>query len=286
MDLKKSPLTNGPSRAILVTSAICFSVILAAVAYKVTLSKKLALQTNNIIGIAGTTTDPADLVNNAIYDSQAAALTQNSTSTSPFAIKPEDSVSDRVSKKLFSGYLYAQQADGVTDSSVNEVSNTVLSQINQSDLPTPFFLSSQISIFVPTSKNEIQTYGNSVAGIILQNFNNIADSNNLKETAKIYKKIANSLVLIQTPIEMRGNQVSLANSFYMMGQGMEMLTLQTSDPVRALLGVKTLKEINQVQANVLISMGEYFNKNAILFSNEVDGSFWNQYINLHDQNKP
>jgi hypothetical protein len=285
MDLKNSPSTGGPSKVILVTGAICLSIILASLAYKLTLSQKAsAIKNNNIVGLAGTTTDPADLVNNAIYDSQTASLAENASNTSPFAIKSDDSVSDRVSKKLFSGYLYAQQTDGVTDDSVGQVSDAVLSQITRDDLPSPTFSPSQIRVFVPSSKLQIINYGNSVAGIILENFKIIADSNDLSETSKIYKKIASSISLIQTPVEMSTNQANLANSFFMLAQGMDMLGLQTSDPVKALLGVKTLKEVNQSQATVLINIGAYFNKNDIIFSSDDAGSFWNSYINLNNQN--
>lgn len=288
MDLKNSPSNQGPSKVILVTGAICLSVILAAVAYKVTLSQKTSLTANDdIVATAGTTTDPSMLVSNAIYNSEAESLEQNASNTTPFTIMPGDSVSDRVSKKIFSGYLYADQTDGVTDDSVSQVSDAVISQISQSDLPDPAFSEGEIRVFAPTSKDQVALYGNTVARIILDNFNAISNqnsSNDLNATAKVYEKIANSLAQIQTPIEMGTNETSLANSFYMMAQGMKMVGLQTTDPVKALLGIKTLKEVNQSQADVLINMGAYFKNNDIIFANDDAGSFWSKYINLNNEN--
>ncbi|MEI6490406.1 MAG: hypothetical protein WCO16_01435 [bacterium] len=284
MDLKNSPSTGGPSKLILVTGAICLSIILASLAYKLTLSQKAsAIKNNNIVGLGGTTTDPADLVNNAIYDSQTASLAENASNTSPFAIKSDDSVSDRVSKKLFSGYLYAQQTDGVTDDSAGQVSDAVLSQITQKDLPEATFSASQAKIFSPTSKDQIKQYGNDVASVIKAYYQQIANDpkyeKDLPSLAKIFKLIGYSIMDQKVPVSLVREHTSLANSYVLTGQGMEMVGDQSKDPVRALLGVKTLKEISQSQTEVLISIGAYFNKNDIIFGNDEAGALWNQYLN-------
>ena len=284
MDLKKTPSTSTPSKSILVTGAICLSIILASLAYKLTLSQKAsAIKNNNIVGLAGTTTDPADLVNNAIYDSQTASLAENASNTSPFAIKSDDSVSDRVSKKLFSGYLYAQQTDGVTDDSAGQVSDAVLSQITQKDLPEATFSTSQAKVFAPTSKDQIKQYGNDVATVIKAYYQQIANDpkyeKDLPSLAKIFKLIGYSIMGQKVPVSLVREHTSLANSYVLTGQGMEMVGDQSKDPVRALLGVKTLKEISQSQTEVLISIGAYFNKNDIIFGNDEAGALWNQYLN-------
>lgn len=287
MDLKNSPSSGSPSKIILVTGAICLSVILASVAYKLTLSQKEASQSrnnNNIVGFAGTSTDPADLVNNAIYDSQVALQAEQDKNPSPFAIKSSDSVSDRVSKKLFTGYLYAQQVDGVTDSSVGEVSDAVLSQISQNDLPEPTFSTVQAKIFSPSSKEEIKQYGNSVASVIKAYYQQIANDprykNDLLGLAKIFKVIGYSIMEQKVPVSLVQEHTSLANSYVLSGQGMEMIAAQSKDPVKALLGVKTLKEISISQVEVLIRMGTYFKNNDIIFGKGEAGALWNQYLNI------
>ncbi len=290
MDLKNSPSTGGPSKVILVTGAICLSIILASLAYKLTLSQKAsAIKNNNIVGLAGTTTDPADLVNNAIYDSQTASLAENASNTSPFAIKSDDSVSDRVSKKLFSGYLYAQQTDGVTDDSVGQVSDAVLSQITRNDLPEATFSTSQTKTFAPTSKDQIKQYGNDVASVIKAYYQEISNDpkyeKDLIGLAKIFKLIGYSIMDQKVPVSLVREHTSLANSYVLTGQGMEMVGDQSKDPVRALLGVKTLKEISQSQTEVLISIGAYFNKNDIIFGNDEAGALWNQYLNTSSNEK-
>ncbi len=284
MDLKNSPSTNGPSKIILVTGAICLSVILASVAYKVTLSQKSSLRNNNIVGFAGTSTDPANIVKNAIFDSQTSSVEENATNTSPFAIKPEDSVSDRVSKKLFSGYLYAQQTDDVTDSSISDVSDSVLSQITQKDLPDPTFSTTEAKVFAATSKNDIKEYGNNTASIIKAYYQQIANNpsfkNDLPALAKIFKIIGHSIIEQRVPVNLIQEHTSLANSYVLSGQAMEMIADQTKDPVRALLGVKTLKEVGQSQVEVLINIGTYFRNNDIIFEKGEAGVLWNQYLNI------
>ncbi len=285
MDLKNSPSQKGPSKFILVTGAVCLSVILASVSYKITLSQKTSSQANNNIqGLAGTTTDPADIINTAIVDSQAAMLAEDDENLSPFAIKSGDSVSDRVSKKLFSGYLYAEQADGVTSATLDEVSDAVLSQINQKDLPVPTFSLNQAKVFSPTSNQEIKQYGNDIAGVIKSNYQQIANDpryqNDLLGIAKIFKTIGNSILDQRVPISLARDHISLANSYVLSAEGMEMVAQESKDPVKALLGVKTLKEIGQSQAEVLTNISAYFNRNDIIFGNGEAGALWNQYLNI------
>ena len=290
MDLKKSPSQKGPSSTVLIIGAICLSVVLASAAYKLTLASKSELQrNNNIVGLQGTSTNTTEIINNALIDAKFGSLAENDSSKNPFTINPNDSVSDRVTKKLFSGYLYAQQTDGVTNSSVDEVSNAVISQITQSDLPEPTFSTTQAKAFAPTSKEEIKQYGNNVASVIRAYYQQIANDPGYKDDlvglAKIFKLIGYSIMEQKVPVSLLQQHTSLANSYILSGQGMEMVADQTKDPVRALLGVKTLKEINISQTEVLINMGVYFNNNGIIFEKNEAGYLWNQYLNISSNAK-
>lgn len=285
MDPRNSPSNSGPSSVILVTGAICLSVVLASVAYRITLSEKQPNQknSNSIVGLSSTTTSPEEVIANAIIDSRVASIKESAENPSPFAIKPTDTVSDRVSKKLFSGYLYAEQTDGVTEDTVNEVSDVVLSQITQNDLPEPTFSTNQAKVFAATSKNDLKQYGNDVASVIKAYYQQIANDpkykNDLLGLARIFKTIGYSIMEQKVPVNLAQEHTSLANSYILSGQGMEMVADQSKDPVRALLGVKTLKEINLSQTEVLIRIGLYFKNNDIIFEKNEAGFLWNQYLN-------
>jgi hypothetical protein len=286
MDLKNSPSTGGPSKVILVTGAVCLSVILASVSYKITLSSKNKSSENIIVGSEGTTTNPTSLITNALQDAQMASLEEaNTTSSSPFAIKSEDSVSDRLTKTIFTGYQYAQQADGVTDDSVSQVNDAVFSQIKTSDIPQGDFLLSQVRVFVPKTKSELRDYGNSLADIIVSNYQLIADNpdkylDNLTNLSKIYNKIGSTIILQKSPIAMQTTQLNLANSYNLTGKGMDMVADQNKDPVKAMLGLKTVKELNTYQIEMLINIANYLNNNDIIFTSNEPGFFWNQYVNV------
>lgn len=277
--------STGPSRTVLILGTVCFSVVLMAVAYKVGTAQKDSVLNPTVVGLHGTTTAPQQIVTNALQDAQINSLAlENATSSNPFDIQPGDTVSDRVTKKIFTGYLYAQQTDGVTDQSSADVADAVISQITQADLPSPQFVNSQTITFTPTSNLEIKNYGNITAGVIIGNLKIIANNkakyeNNIVAIAQIYKKIGNELIKQKTPADIVTAHTSLANSFVLMGQGMEMIAKQDTDPVNALLGVKTTKEVGQSQGDVLINIGAYFKKNDIIFASNETGSFWNPYIN-------
>ena len=164
------------------------------------------------------------------------------------------------------------------------VSDAVLSQINQNDLPSPVFSTTQAKVFAPTSKNDIKQYGNNVASVIKAYYQQIANSpsyeNDLPGLAKIFKTIGYSIMEQKVPVNLMQEHTSLANSYVLSGQGMEMIADQTKDPVRALLGLKTLKETTQSQVEVLINIGTYFKNNDIIFEKGEAGTLWNQYLNI------
>ncbi len=288
MDLKNSPSDKKPSKVILVTGAICLSVLLASISYKITLSKSAVTSKNIAIGTEGTTTDSNVLITNALQDAQISSLEEaNATSTNPFTIQAGDSVSDRLTKTIFTGYQYAQQADGVTDDSINQVNDAVFSQVSDSDLPKPAFSARQVRVFVPSSHDQIRLYGNNLAQIILQNYAVIRDNkdkylDNIKNVGIVYQNIGNQIIQQQTPLELQANQADLANSFFVSGSGMQMVADQDKDPVKSMLGLKVVKEMDQLQSDMLTNIASYLNNNDIMFSSNESGSFWNQYMNINN----
>jgi len=272
------------SPQLIITIAVCFSVLLGTFTYKIALSQKNKVQNSPSIAVLGSGTTTRDIIANALDGSEMNALLgTNATSDSPFTIQPGDNVSQRVSKSLFSGYLYAKNSDGVTQDSATAVADSVVAQISQSDLPQAKFTNSQVKVLSGASKIQIKQYGNAVGDIILKNYKTIAadtKSSNMSTIAKAYKEIGNSLILIPTPVDLIRDHAALANSFVLTAEGMEMLDKQAEDPVQALLGLKTMKEVGQSQIEVLINIGAYFKKNDIIFTNSDSGSIWNQYINI------
>lgn len=285
-NINRPKTSKGPSKQILITIAVCFSVILGSVAYKVALSQKTEAIQDSIVAMQGNSTTTGDLIANALQEAQLNALTgENATSANPFDVQSGDTLSDRISKKVFTGYLVAQQSDGVTDESASGVADSVISQINENDLPQPQFLNSQVKVFKPNSKDQIKQYGNSLAKIILATYQTVANNkakynSDALALAKLYKNLGNSIMGQSAPIDMVSNHAGLANSYVLTGQGLEMLAAQDTDPVKALLGLKTIKDVDQSQMQVLINISAYFKKNDIIFTSTDSGSFWNQYANI------
>lgn len=277
-------LLKGLSPQLVIVIAVCFSMLLGTFTYKIALSQKNKAQNNAAIAVLGSGTTTRDIIANALDESEIdALLATNATSDSPFNIQPGDTVSERVSKSLFSGYMYAKNSDGVTGDSATAVADSVVTQISQSDLPQAKFTNSQVKVLSGSSKTQIKQYGNAVGDIIIKNYKTIAankDTSSMSTIAKAYKEIGNSLILVPTPADLINNHAALANSFILSAEGMEMLDKQESDPVQALLGLKTMKEVGQSQIEVLINIGTYFKKNDIIFTNSDSGSIWNQYINI------
>jgi hypothetical protein len=294
---------TGPSKSLLIIGAFCFSIILGSVAYKIALAHKNSsagtLENNNLAMVASqdsqnSATDTNTLINNALQEAQISSLTdQNSTSSNPFAITPTDSASNRVAKSLFVGYMNAQQStadtgntsDTLTDDQATNVAGTVISELNNRDLPQPQYSIADVKSYIPSNTDQIKQYGNVVAGIILQNYKIIANdktksSNDLQPMEDVYINIGKTLIKQSVPDGVKNEHLELVNSFLILADGMKMIEKQSTDPVQALLGVRVLQNVSTEQQNVLISIAKYFESNAIIFTSSDVGALWEDYKKL------
>lgn len=278
---KKNSHFELPHTKILVLAAVCISIIFVTIAYKISEAKKTTLRQKNISVSAGTdnTRFAADQrIADALYEAQLAGLGSLASSSDPLAPSPKDTLTDRFSKDIFQAYIQFERSG--EQLSENELSQNPINNIKTDFLPKPKYSSMDVAVFTPKNKDEIKQYGNLFAKTYTDSLSPIGKnpemfSDDLVNIGKIYKKTGETLIKIKAPAEIAEKQLNLANGFIIMSQAFPLVNGQQKDPVKALLGLRTVKDAMENQITMFTEMSTYFKRNDILFEKGEPGALWN-----------
>jgi hypothetical protein len=269
-----------PHRKVLILAAICASIILISLSYKVVGAKKLAIYNNSITAEAGQNEEQglADKrVLDALEQARQEELGDLASSTNPFLPSTNDTVSDRFAKDVFAAYLKYQQSDG--NISDEELSQDAITNIKTDFLPKPKYNLAELQIFVPQTKGQIRKYGNDLAQAYIET---VAKVNKLPPgdtraslLTPIYREIASRFIHVPAPEQIAVNQLNLTNSMQMLGDALILIDQQSDDPIKALLGLRVVQDQVPDQADMFIKMSDFFTQNGILFDDNEYGAIWN-----------
>ncbi len=269
-----------PHTKILILAAVCISVIAISIAYKISEAQKIN-KAKNIYATAG-----SDIENNiadkriasALYEAQLASLGTLASSSDPLAPSPKDTLTDRFSKDIFSAYIeYERSGQQLTD---EQLSKNPIGNINTDILPKPKYILYDMPIFTPKTKDEIKEYGNLFAKTYTESLAPIAAhpeqfNDDLINIGVIYKKTGEALIKLKVPSSLAEKQLNIANAFIMMSEAFPLVNGQQKDPVKALMGLKVVRESMENQIQMFTSMSAYFKQNDILFEKGEPGALWN-----------
>lgn len=273
-----------PHRRILILASVCISIILVSLSYQIITNKKTAagLYSDSITVVAGNTEESSlsdKRVLEALEQAKKDELGALASSTNPFAPSPKDSISDRFSKDVFAAFLKYRAADG--DISDDDLSREAIANINTKGMPKPKYNISDLVIFSPKNKDEIQKYGNDFAQNYLEVITPVAKNpakydKQLSNLTPVYRSIGEKLIKIPVPSEVAAAHLQLSNSFIIMADTFGIIDNQQKDPVKALLGLRIIQETVPQQADLFTQISDYFDRNAILFDKREYGAIWNQ----------
>ncbi len=270
-----------PHRKVLILAAICGSVVLIALSYKLVEKRNEAVYNSSVTAVAGESEENS-LADKRLLDALDQARQEElealASSTNPFTPDPKDSVSDRFAKDIFAAYVKYQQAGGnISDS---ELSNEAISNINTDFLPKPKYNLADLRIIVPKNKDEIKVYGNLFAKEYVDVISKIQKrpdlyNSKVSDLTPIYKEIADRLIKIPTPNQVAPLHLELVNSMAIMGDSLVLIDTQSKDPVKALLGLRMVRDAVPVQNDMFTKISYFFQQNDILFSDNEYGVIWN-----------
>ncbi len=276
-----------PHRKVLILGAICASIILVSLSYKLA-SNKSAVKESSLVAVAGET-ESNQLADKRILETleqiKLEELKDIASSTNPFAPDPKDTVSDRFAKDVFAAYLKYQQNEGkISD---DDLSRDAIANIKTDFIPKPRFNLSSIKIFAPKNNDEIKAYGNQFAKEYLETvgktqMNPEKYSKRVSDLRPIYEEIVANMKKMQVPSQIASEHIELMNSLGIMSDSLALIDAQSDDPVKALLGLRMIQESVPKQYNMFIRISDFFQQDGILFSNSEYGSIWNQQKGLDE----
>ena len=280
--MKNSSSNNNSHNKVLILGAICISIIAGVVSYKVAdyRSKQDEIKQKRAAGffnITGEKEDPTiTKILSAIDSSELAAGT--STEEDPFTITDKDNSTSRLAKQVYSDYV--NQEAGNSDLNVGDIANNAIGQLSSSDLPRSKYGINSIAFTAGSSLEEIRLYGNNFAEIYMRNMRIIANnqqkySNSLSEIASIYENISKELLKIKVPPQISSSHLAIVNNYQIIADSFRLINIQSQDPVKSLLGVKSSKEAIADNDQMFINISKYFKNNDIIFGNNEVGVIWN-----------
>lgn len=270
-----------PHRKILILGAVCISIIGIILTYKITKERRLIAENEqNLSVVAGRSEEQIladkkiiEALNKAKIDSLGALA----SSTNPFDPSPKDSVSDRFTKDIFSAYLKYDR-DGVLPDGDALVNN--LEYLNIQDVEKNKYTLAFLNIFVPKTKEEIRNYGNQLAKTYLDAIkpvdqNIIKYKQDINNMVPIYRNIGERFMSIRVPSAVADEHLQLANQYLKQADAFILVGGQVKDPVKALLGLKVVREGIPIQVEMFTQIKRYLKDNDIIYEINEPGNFWN-----------
>lgn len=279
----KNSSSNHPHSKVLILGAICISIIAGVISYRIAdIQNQLSLnkkpKISDVFDITGDNGDPiTDKILSAV-DNANKISDASSTADDPFTITDKDNETTRMAKQVYSDYV--NQGAGNSDLTVTDIAQNAISQMSSSDVPAAKYNLNSISFASGGTKEEIRLYGNNLAEIYTRNLTIVANnqskySNNLTALADIYENISKELLKIKVPPEISSSHLAIINNYQILADSFRQIDIQSQDPVKSLLGVKSAKEAGDDNDQMFINISKYFRNSGIIFSNNEIGSIWN-----------
>lgn len=270
-----------PHRKVLILGAVCISIIAILLTYKISSAKRLLIEKQTDLLVSAGRTEEQIIADQKIIEALNKAKLDSlgalASSTNPFDPSPKDTLSDRFSKDVFATYLKYQN-DGVLPDGDSLIQNFEYLDVN--DIEKDKYSLAFLNIFVPTSKDEIKNYGNTFANTYLSTIKPV-DQNILKyqsdinNMVPIYKAIGENLLKIRVPSAVANAHLTLVNQYLKQADAFVLVGGQVKDPVKALLGLKVVREGVQVQVEMFTNIKKYLDDNGIVYGENEPGNFWN-----------
>lgn len=268
-------------RNVFIIAAICLSVLAGVLSYKLAEYKQNSDREKSILSVFNITGDKQDSDSQKIQEAIDRVANKDILSTDiddPFVITSKDSATDRFIKQFYSDYVH--QEAGVSDLTASDVANNAMSQLSSGDMPRAKYGLKDITIFGNTTPENIRLYGNTFAEIYFRNMSKIANdqakySSNLLEVAKVYENFSKELLKTKVPVEISNSHLAIVNNYQILADSFKLINEQSSDPVRALLGVRSAKNTTEENDTMFINISKYFKNNGIIFTKGEMGYIWN-----------
>lgn len=198
---------------------------------------------------------------------------------------------DEISRNLFSEYLALKQSGGLNQTSVQNLINRTVSQINSGD--ATLYSLSNIKTIPDSDSVGAKIYGNSLAAIRQKyknlyrqqpiviignsiNFEDEASLESVRRAANLYKLEAEELLKLFVPQSLAVTHLNLVNNYISSSEGLRGLADLGTDPIRAIAGIQGHTGAASAEPAILFSISEFFLVRGIVFSPSEPGARINE----------
>lgn len=196
--------------------------------------------------------------------------------TKTFEKNSDDNLTDGLSKDIFTQYIKYNTSGEIKDDDVLNAAQDVLSKDTSVNNAVTY-----LDLKISTSNtSNLRIYGNNLA--VIQSGINIGIQSLNKKTNKspyivsIYSKVVEILIATEVPESLAMNHVNLINGFKKYSEGLYMMDQQYSDPAKALLGLKKVKEATDEILSSLSTVKKTIDLNNIIYAPTEPGFFLNK----------
>jgi hypothetical protein len=191
------------------------------------------------------------------------------------SFSPDDNLSQRFAKTAFASYVNLSEA-GISEGAVQgEIISSMVNKANNVSNPDIYTLT-DLTVFTPTDKESIRSYGNAFISVILKNFEPYKDKKNtylknIEATATIYEQIARDLSKLSVPKEIAATHLKETNNYNKLASNFRDISNYPNDPLRGLVAIKEAQQIEQTQKEDYTILSKYFKDNGIIFNKDEPG---------------
>jgi len=193
----------------------------------------------------------------------------------------EGSLSDNLSKKLFKDFFTIEDDGTLGTKGGAETLEKIVTDATNEVVFTQNYSSSDIQTFNSENVEGIINYGNSLSELEIQKITALAEipesENSPTKIVAIISNHQESLSNIVVPGDLLNTHLSIINDYGVFNEALANLEKYENDPVKAVVSIKALEEIQLNQEESFISIAEYFRNRGIIFNEEQIGILWNQY---------
>ncbi|MDB5204547.1 MAG: hypothetical protein JWP09_575 [Candidatus Taylorbacteria bacterium] len=192
-----------------------------------------------------------------------------------------ESMSDEVSRKIFSTLAYVSSDTPLTQDSQQNIIDDVMGQI-QTSFKYKEYPESGLSYIDKETPETIKFYGDIFASLqvklILDMGKNVtAIQGDFSVLAKMYQKQADNLYTIKVPKEMSEEHLDVVNNFSKSAAVYMAIANEKKDPLALPFAVSTYQKAAADQLTSLTKVANFLKNNGIVYTSDEAGGYWNTF---------
>jgi hypothetical protein len=199
--------------------------------------------------------------NKVTIEQRKAALAQNADTANSSDIKNTSSSADLVSQEFFAAVMSLQASGNLNDQSLQAIADAVGQKVvavpikdsfKPVDVKTEEVTDKNVAIYFTAMKNIFVKYKNKNIGDELTFISQGIQNNNpnaMKVAAGVaasYRAFGNEVIKIAVPIVIAQNHLDLANNYVKVGESIDNMTKELTDPILSMQGLISYKKYNDL----------------------------------------